>query len=129
MAKRKLVLYNQRIPHETEGQTFTLASLTEPDQALTPAEILKNYRLSGRTGLDNPLGNIEYDEEGDLNGMMFSDKLEREDMRRGVQERMEAYNERMNAVSTTAAHEGEQVNEHVATDGEREQRESKPEEA
>lgn len=84
---KKFKLYSSREPQKVAGQEFKELSLCEPDQALPVSDILHNFRVSGRTGI--------YDEEGIIPDSRFMDKLEQEDMKRGVHTRLEEYQERM----------------------------------
>lgn len=84
---KKFKLYSSRDPQKVAGQEFKELSLCEPDQALPVSDILHNFRVTGRTGI--------YDEEGIIPDARFMDKLEQEDMKRGVRSRLAEYQERM----------------------------------
>lgn len=89
MRKQTFKCYSQRQPHKTVGQGDFPASLAEPGQSLTPQEILRNFTLTGRTGLDSFVGDV--DEEGVVDDVAMMDKIEREDVRRGVSARSKEY--------------------------------------
>lgn len=105
MKKNKFRLRSQLDADLYKGQTFVKLSLTEPNQAMTTSEILRNFKLTGRTGLfDSPQGAV-YDEEGNLEKFRHLDKLEMEDAKRNVSTRINEYEERLKKRTETPLNE------------------------
>lgn len=125
MAKRKFNLRSQLEPPEYIGEATSEISLTEPGQSLTAAEILQNFRLTGRTGLFDSAPGALYDEEGTLEDFANLDKVEYEDRKRSVESRMNEYKERMekaqanppaHEVTTTPPNDGGDASTHESTE-------------
>lgn len=105
MKKKNFRLRSQLDADIYKGQTFVKLSLTEPNQAMTTSEILRNFKLTGRTGLfDSPQGAV-YDEEGNLEKYRHLDKLEMEDAKRNVSTRLNEYEERLKKHTETPLNE------------------------
>lgn len=118
---KKFRLFNQRIPAEHRGEGNFPPSLAEPGQSLTPQEILRNFVVTGRTGLDTVPGDV--DEDGSIDDMAYMDKLEREDAKRRVASRLNEYKLRNDQLAAASKSNG--AGEHVET-GERKPSESEP---
>ena len=125
MAKRKFILRSQLEPPEYHGEVSSELSLTEPGQSLTAAEILQNFRLTGRTGLFDSAPGAQYDEDGTLEDFANLDKVEFVDKKRSVESRYNEYRERMenaqanppaNEVTTTPPDEGGSASAHESNE-------------
>lgn len=95
MKQKKFILRSQLQPPVYDGEVFSEVSMCEPGQSLTAAEILKNVRFTGRTGLFDSAPGAVYDEEGILEDYANLDKTEMVDVSERISARLSEYEERM----------------------------------